>query len=396
MEAVALPAELRPFSGRLADVDSHEMMPAQEWASHFGPEVRGLAEAYMAAGAEAMDDPDYPGDVMPVGADIAAVKGERAPGATEPLRRLEVMDAMGIGRQLMFPSGIGLLAFLQTIGKPLPFAYDTGEDPRACGSRWLEIYAEWALAVARSSDRLRPVLPLIGDTPGELYERARRLIDQGAPAFWIASGVLPGGCSPANPELDRFWALAAESGTVVTLHGGGEGRFLRTNEWRNAPAFMGYRTTSEFDFDPWSMSIYHLPSQNFVTTMVFGGVFERHPALRFGVIEVGSHWVGPMMESIDLLYHAFRSPGAQRLSLRPSDYVRSNVRVSALVYDEVGAWIERYPGVEDVLCFSTDYPHPEGGRNAAQRYYDRLARLGEPVVEKFFVANGRLLLPDRP
>jgi predicted TIM-barrel fold metal-dependent hydrolase len=187
--------------------------------------------------------------------------------------------------------------------------------------------------------------------------------------------------------------LLAESNTVATLHGGGEGQFLRTNEWRNASAFEGYRTTSEFEFDPWSMSIYHLPSQNFVTTMIFGGVFERHPKLRFGVIEVGAHWVGPTMENIDLLYDKFRTPSAPRLPRKPSEYMRSNVRVSPLIYEDIDIWIERHPGLKDVLCFSTDYPHPEGGRAAPKRFYDKVARLGESVVEKFFVTNGSLLLP---
>jgi predicted TIM-barrel fold metal-dependent hydrolase len=128
--------------------------------------------------------------------------------------------------------------------------------------------------------------------------------------------------------------------------------------------------------------------------MAFGGVFERHPELRLGVIEVGSHWVGPMMESMDLLYDAFRSASPHRLKKPPSEYVRSNVRVSVLVYEQIDLWLERYPGLDDVLCFSTDYPHPEGGRAAARRLYDKVARLGDTVVEKFFVTNGALLLPD--
>jgi hypothetical protein len=304
------------------------------------------------------------------------------------------MDAMGIGRQLMYPSGIGLLGLLLIIGKKLPFTYDTGGDPRGCGRRWLEIYADWVLGTAQVPPRVRPVLPLHGDTPEELYATAKRLIHRGASAFWIASGILPGGCSPADTRLDRFWDLLAESNTTATLHGGGEGQFLQTNAWREAQAFAGYRTTSEFEFDPWSMSIYHLPSQNFVTTMVFGGVFERHPKLRFGVIEVGCHWVGPALESMDLLYNAFRSADAQRLSKKPSEYVRSNVRVTPLIHEDIGSWIERYPGLEDVLSFSTDYPHPEGGKNAARRYHEKISRFGDRVVEKFFVTNGQLLLPD--
>jgi predicted TIM-barrel fold metal-dependent hydrolase len=396
MEAIAVPAALKRLSGRIVDLDSHEVVPAQLWASRFGPELEALAQAYAPAeggGETSMRPANFPGDVMPVGPDIGDVKGALAPGGVDPVRRLEVMDALGIRGQLMFPSGVGILGFTALIGKVHPALRKVSAEPRAFGRRLVEIYNDWAFEAARISQRLRPVAPLAGDTPEELCANARRIIDKGVRAVWLASGALPGGVSPAHPDLDPLWAMLAEAGVAATLHGGGEGHFLHTYDWKKAPAFAGYRSTEEFDFDPWSMSVYHLPSQNFITTLIFGGVFERHPALRFGVIEVGSHWVGPMMEGLDLLYRAFRSPNAFRLSRKPSDYMRTNVRVSVLVYEEIDVWMERHPALQDVLCFSTDYPHPEGGRGALQRLHDRIARLGDEVVEKFFVTNGELLLP---
>jgi hypothetical protein len=176
------------------------MMPPQEWVPQFGPELRDVANAYIAASADfgGMSDPDFPGDVMPVSADIASLKGPRAPGAVSPKRRLEAMDALGIESQLVFPSGLGILGFLLTIGKKLPFPFEMAGDPRQHGARWLELYGEWALGATRTSDRIRPVLPLHGDTPEDLYARAERYIKAGAPGFWIASGALPGGCSPAS------------------------------------------------------------------------------------------------------------------------------------------------------------------------------------------------------
>jgi predicted TIM-barrel fold metal-dependent hydrolase len=393
MDAIAVPPPLQRLSGRILDLDSHEMMPAQEWVRHFGPEVAGFAAATAETDPEdknSLGVPGYPGDLAPIGPDIGAVKGPGAPGATDPSRRLEVMDAMGVRRQLMFPGGIGLFGFFMLLGKRWPGALSSAdEDPRKVGERWLELYRDWAFEAVRVSDRIRPVVPVYGDTPEALFANATRLIEGGVRALWMASGFLPGGRSPAHPDLDRYWALLAESGTAATLHGGGEGDFLATREWRNAPAFSGFRSAVEFDFDPWSISVYHLPSQNFVTTMILGGVFERHPALRFGIIELGSHWVGPMMEGLDAIHKSFR--GAVRLDRRPSDYMRSNVRVSTLFYEAIDDYIERYE-LDDVLCFGSDYPHVEGGKNAMQTYVSRLSRLGERIIEKFFVTNAELLL----
>ncbi len=47
-----------------------------------------------------------------------------------------------------------------------------------------------------------------------------------------------------------------------------------------------------------------------------------------------------------------------------------------------------------MLCFSTDYPHVEGGTDPLGRFASILARHGPEVIERFFVTNGQLLLPD--
>ena len=36
--------------------------------------------------------------------------------------------------------------------------------------------------------------------------------------------------------------------------------------------------------------------------MVIGGVFERHPRLRMGIIECGATWLGPLVERIEMFW----------------------------------------------------------------------------------------------
>ena len=78
---------------------------------------------------------------------------------------------------------------------------------------------------------------------------------------------------------------------------------------------------------------------------------------------------------------------------KPSDYVKSNIRVSPYDFEDIDVYITRY-GLEDVLCFASDYPHVEGGRDPIGAWYRRLEPLGEQVVEKFFVVNGRWIVPE--
>ena len=214
----------------------------------------------------------------------------------------------------------------------------------------------------------------------------------------LLAGEPPGGRSPAHPDLDPLWARLAEADAAVTVHIGSEGGLMASTAWRDAPAFEGYKVSGEFTGDPWSRASLHLAAQNFTMTMILGGVFDRHPRLRFGVIELGAHWLGPLAEMLDLW--ADHSGGLSRqhvdgsvLAHRPSDYLRTNVRVTPFVFEPVDVYLDR-DDIADVPRFSTDYPHVEGGSDPLAAFQARLAGFGPDVVEKFFVTNGEWLLPD--
>jgi hypothetical protein len=386
------------------DVDSHEMIPLQQWPRLFGEDVRELAEVCQASSATDEKDknssniPDFPGDIASITADVVNMKGCKAPGAVDFKRRLDVMDAMGVERQLMFPTSVGIWAVvLLMFNKFDPkILGGVSGDRAAKAKRWIKAYNDWMVRDATGSDRIRPVPPVIGDTVDELLANTRQLINAGIRAIWIPAGLLPGGKSPAHPDLDPFWDLLVKSKCVATLHLGTEGKFFESLKgWREAPAFEGYRAVAEFSTDPWYLSMIHVPCQNFVSTMITGGVFVRHPELRLGVIEVGAYWVGPMMEALDLWYRnmsAFAS-NKHRLPQLPSHYLKSNVRVSVFSFEEIDTYVERY-GLQDVICFASDYPHVEGGKDMINVMYKKIARFGPATIEKFFVTNGQFLLPD--
>jgi predicted TIM-barrel fold metal-dependent hydrolase len=402
-----LPEIVAPFAGRIVDIDTHEMMPAQVWVEHFGEIARPFAEAMMAKAPQRNPNhpnvPGYAGDVNPLEAEsVWTVKGPTAPGALDMGRRLDVMDLMKVDRQLMFPTGIGLNGTLLYSAPEDGDLYKLfGERTYGYGAELIAANNEWAVGAAKLSPRVRPVTPLYGDTPEELIAVARRLIDQGIRAVLMISGRLPGGVSPASNELDPFYAMLAEADVAHTLHIGSELTFFRTMGWGKAKAFEGFKINDEVSMDPWRLSAMHLPPQNYLATMITGGVFDRHPTLRAGAIEYGAHWIGPLAEMLDLWHDnnqsvepALFADGSygRRLPMRPSEYIRRNVRVTPFDFEPVGDYIRKY-GLEDVYCFASDYPHVEGGRDPIGRFARSLEPLGPAVAEKFFVTNGELLLP---
>jgi predicted TIM-barrel fold metal-dependent hydrolase len=78
-------------------------------------------------------------------------------------------------------------------------------------------------------------------------------------------------------------------------------------------------------------------------------------------------------------------PRLQSLSLRPSEFVRRQVRVTPYPHEDVG-WIIANSGPE-VCMFSSDYPHVEGGRNPLKRFTDSLADTSPEAMTRFFSDN---------
>jgi predicted TIM-barrel fold metal-dependent hydrolase len=403
MTALAIPPELEHLAGRIVDVDTHEMMPTKAWKAEFGEIIQELVESYenshyaRATNPTSQYMPDFERDDGEINADtVWHLKGPHAPSTTDLRRRIEVMDLTGVSRELVFPSSAGLwAAILRTGMRPLVSRHDV--DVVEYSKALFEAHNEWAIRTQQISPRLRPVGIVQGEDPAEVVTIARNLIERGIRAFQFLSSELLGGRSPAHPDLDPLWELMASHRVVGTLHVGSEGGFLKTAAWGDADVFQQYKDALELHMSPWHMSILHLPAQNFLATMITGGVFDRHPGLAMGAIETTAHWVGPLAQQLDMWYENgyITQRGAKNpfLSERPSEYLRRNVRVSAFDFEPVDEYIRRF-GLEEVYCYSSDFPHLEGGVAPMQRFLERLAPLGADVIERFFVRNGELLLPE--
>jgi hypothetical protein len=74
-----------------------------------------------------------------------------------------------------------------------------------------------------------------------------------------------------------------------------------------------------------------------------------------------------------------------RLSARPSEIVRRQVRLTPYPHEDAG-WIIANAG-EEVCLFSSDFPHVEGGRNPLKRFDDSLAGQPAAAVRGFFSDN---------
>jgi predicted TIM-barrel fold metal-dependent hydrolase len=396
----AIPPLLRPYAGEIMDADSHEYTPLNHWEDQFGSVVRDFVDAFanskMPIGEHVEDDST---EITPD--TVWKTKFAHAPGAFDLERRLEVMDYTGVRRQMMFPGSVGLYAvsfYFRADAYPDMLKSIEG-DRKAYALELVGAYNDFCIRVARQSDRLRPVGIAFAPTVDALYAETKRMIDNGVRAVWIPSAALPGGVSPAHPVLDPLYSLLAASDTPLMAHLGADVDFLKTAGWRDAPAFQGWKAGEEFQMDPWTLSTLHLPVQNFLATMVLGGVFERHPKLRYGSCEVLGQWVGPLAQNLDFWNSHSRkfslasTEGALPITMKPSDYIRRNVRVSLFDIEPVDVYIDQFE-MPEIYCYSSDYPHPEGGKDPMGDISRKLERFGPDVMRKVFVENAEWILPD--
>ena len=126
-----------------------------------------------------------------------------------------------------------------------------------------------------------------------------------------------------------------------------------------------------------------------LSAMIIDGVLERHPRLTVIVEELGIGWVPNLMTMLDSVtvgpYGAQFGIGAgdYKLPLKPSDYIRRQVRFTPLTScDALEPTISQLPA--ELLVFSSDYPHLEGRADAVAQCDAQLTDVSAYARAQFF------------
>ncbi|MBO9695349.1 MAG: amidohydrolase family protein [Sphingopyxis sp.] len=319
---------------------------------------------------------------------VWAVKGISALGATEAGDRLEAMDRTGIAAQLVFPN-----TALIELRVNSPAARE------ACRR-----YNDFAIAWTRQAGgRARVVCQInMGDPEWAIAELAR-VLKLGAKGVLLPCAAPPGGVSPANEIWDPFWAMLQDANVPALIHiaaggvvngGGPDDPMLPPREFAYAKSLrMNFdgRAGGEEAIGPYFVLVAHMAAEVFLLTMVMGGVFDRFPRLALGIIEVGAGWLGPLCERMDQHADLMAKVGIT-YPLKPSEYVRRNVRVTPMWAENLEAMVQRY-GLAETYVFSSDYPHIEGSKDPIGKFRKWTDRLDPAFERAFYVDNAAILFP---
>ena len=117
-----------------------------------------------------------------------------------------------------------------------------------------------------------------------------------------------------------------------------------------------------------------------IYALIYSGVFERFPKLTLLLAEVGTGWLPYLYREIDdrVSPTAELFVGKYTLPLMPSEYLARNVKATPLSGGNdhpLYAIINDLP--EEMIVFSSDFPHFEGFTDPMAYYRESLQPLSE-------------------
>ena len=282
----------------------------------------------------------------------AGVSSFMSPLNWESDKRLEALETEGIVAEVIFPNTVPPFFPNGALAAPGPRSNEEYERRWAgirAHNRWLKDFCDRA--------------------PGRRFGYAQLLIDDVDEAVaeirWAKEAGMRGILLPADHHLklhnlyyasyDPVWAVCEDLDMPVGRHGTTVGSDEEKDAIDAAHA-CGMFETMYF-------------SQRTLFQLIFAGVFERHPGLKFTFTEVGTGaWVIEQAATLDLFVMSAKFPGTltgmfagkavAKLSMLPSEYCKRNVWVNSLL---TGADVERRHEIGmDRLMWGADFPHHEG------------------------------------
>jgi predicted TIM-barrel fold metal-dependent hydrolase len=267
-------------------------------------------------------------------------------------RRLSECEADGIAAEVLFPNTVPPFFEESNLVALPPSAHDY--ERRWAGAqahnRWLADFCSQAP----------------GRRAGVAQVFVNRMEDALAEVRWVADnlrplgGILlpsipPGSDIPPlwEPHYEPLWELCEQLDVPINIHGGS-----------GLPEYGDHEAAR-------AMMLIELPwfSHRAVWHIIFSGVVERYPGLRFALTEQGVAWLPRGLETLDWFYRRMTMPEAAEakffgavaagMSMTPSEYFHRNFWVGASFLRPSEAPLRHDVGVQRIM-WGADYPHSEG------------------------------------
>lgn len=378
----------------LYDADSHIMELPDVLADYAEPGLRDRLANISLSNAPPISEPvediiargrkhssTRVAEILELGDDI--LRGPRnhdALGAFDSEERTQVIDILGVKRQLVFGS-LGFWPAL-TPNDDLQFQYGAAR----AFNRALSDFT-------RTDERMVGVGVTSLDDPQRAIEELDFILEQPGLGAVMVPHRLCGGRSPGHSEFDPFWARLQEARVPFTLHVGGSELQVDSGWWNTGrPEPTDWIGGGENLRSKDILALNH-PVELFLSGMVVDGVFERHSRLTGAVVELGAGWVPSYLTRLDWTVKNWQrtEPELAKLSGKPSEVIAERVGFTPFVFEDVGELIRQ--SSPELYLFSSDYPHSEGGRDPLGRFGQSLTDTSPADCAKFYAENFKRVVP---
>jgi predicted TIM-barrel fold metal-dependent hydrolase len=295
--------------------------------------------------------------------DRNAIRTGGTTGAWDVTRRLKEMDDEGIAAELLVYNH-------QLAGQPFfsPVCSKWSPELRAAGvrafHRWLTDYKSAA------EDRF---IPLAESGPcTDMEETVKEIRWAAEHGFKLVE--LPGLCvDPDLPPLysdyfEPLWQVCAELGLGIAMHAGWgqpQGKIVEIYEEliRETGGFDEFVEEQAVQTQALTAPTLDMAAPFAITVSVaramwqlmLSGVFDRHPGLRFTLIEVRAGWMPTTLKWLDARF----DQGGTGMARKPSEYFEQNISLAPSFVHRSEIEMRHEIGVEKMM-FARDYPHLEG------------------------------------
>jgi predicted TIM-barrel fold metal-dependent hydrolase len=287
---------------------------------------------------------------------------------SDPKAILRHLDEVGYDAAVLFPN-YGII-----FERPLEDDLRAVLTNMCAWNRWVTDVA------AEGGGRLHPV-GHVSLRDGEWLESQLAALDAGGIRMAMMAPALVDGKPLSHPDLARAWSAFVDHGITPVFHVANQPRPF-DDAWYGEDLVGGVNPMGTiFLWQAAALSI---------TDLILGGVLERLPDLRIGVMELSARWVPLHLQLMDgsFRFTARFNGESAPIKMAPSDYFRRQVRVAAFPQEVPGGLLERG---EDLFMACSDYPHTEGTNTPFDDYAEVGATRGEKT-EGFFGENVRFLL----
>lgn len=268
-------------------------------------------------------------------------------GSSSLTERLQVMDETGIYAQIVYPNILGFGG--QATAKVGP------ELRQVCVEIYNDAMAEMQEA---SNGRFFPMALLPWWDVNKAIKETERCQAMGLRGININSDPHyhkddDGNLIPdlASQHWDPLWAACESMEMPVNFHIGASEQSM---DWIGQ---QGWPSLTRDLRSGLGGAMLFFNNGRVVANIIYSGLLDRFPKIKFVSVESGVGWVPFMMEAIDYQLAEIAAP--KTFQMKPSEYFKRNFYACFWFEQEGLDDVLRRVGIDNCL-FETDFPHPTG------------------------------------